>query len=340
MQSREESLARLRRAPDRVIPEQHYVVEFFRPEDGEGVAELFYRTYGETYPIGTYYDPDAIRQLCRQGDLHPVVARLPSGAIAGFASLYRSSPPFAGLMEVGLGMVHPAYRGSFILFHLYTALNALLEGLSGPEAVFGEAVCDTVITQHASALFGFRECALELDLLPGTGAGRVACLVMFRNLRDVRRRLYLPSCCAGEIEAISARLELDRELLPSRDAAPAEGPSRIRTETFAFAGVLRGSLFQVGGDCRERLAAEEQAARDAGCRRFQWFLNLADPGVETAAGFLRGRGYGVAGLIPRWFDDDALLMVMLLDPPAVQGVHLYSATAREMLQMVTTGVAS
>jgi RimJ/RimL family protein N-acetyltransferase len=336
MNAREEALECLRRIPDTVRPDQTYVVEPFRPTDGEGVAELFYRTYGDTYPMDRYYIPDAIRQSWSSGKVLPVVARLPDGKVVGFASLYRSSPPFTGLMELGLGMVHPAYRGTFILFHLLNSLNALMEDLPGLEAVFGEAVCDTIITQHASTLFGFRECALELDLMPGTGAGRVACLVMFHNLRDVRRRLFVPACYAREIEAIVARLELDRELSPARGTTEAES-SLLNTETFAFAGLLRGHLFKAGEDCRERFAREEQAALDAGCRRFQWFLNLADPGVGIAVGLLRDRGYGLAGLVPRWFNDDALLMYKLLDPPAIQGILLYSDTAREMLRMVLAG---
>jgi hypothetical protein len=333
MDSWNEALERLRRAPDTVAPDQAYVVEPFSPGDGEGVAELFYRTYGGSYPIKMYYVPDDIRRACARGSLHPVVARLAGGEIVGFASLYRSSPPFEGLVELGLGMVHPAYRGSFILFHLFNALTALMNRLTGIEAAFGEAVCDTIITQHASALFGFKECALELDLMPGSASGRVACLVMFRNLRDRRRALFVPERFAPEIGALAARLGLDREPLPAKEVLPDHGVSLADARVFTFAGLLRGSLSKAGADCRERLEEEERSALAAGCRRFQWFLNLGDPGAGAAAAILQGMGYGISGLVPRWFDDDALLMHKLLDPPSVQGVTLYSDAARDILSM-------
>lgn len=330
---RQAAIERLRAAPDTVKPDQAYVVEEFRPGDAEGVAGLFYRTYADSYPIGMYYVPDELRLACARGDLIPVVARLPDGNIVGFSSLYRSSPPFTGLMEIGLGMVHPAYRGSFVLFHLFSALNSLMETRPRLEAVFGEAVCDTIITQHASALFGFRECALEMDLMPGTGLGRVACLVMFRNIRDTRRKMFLPARRERAIQEIAARLELDREFIPAAGGACGEGHSLVRSEVFSFAGLLRGHLVKTGRDCPETIEEEETAALAAGCRRFQWFVNLGDAGAAAAEDVLRARGYGFAGIVPRWFGDDAMLMHKFLDPPAVQGVNLYSDTARAMLEM-------
>lgn len=336
MSSREEALRRLRDLPDTVRPGLSYVAEAFRPEDAPGVAELFYRVYGEGYPLDLYYDPEAIRQAVDRGALHPVVARLPGGELAGFTALYASSPPFADLWELGLGMVHPAYRGSFVLFHLFEAMMARLEALPGVQAVFGEAVCDTVITQHSSALFGFRECALELDLMPGSGAGRIACLVMFRNIRDARRRMFLPPEYAREIGEISAWLGLDREILPG-GARPGTGATRLTRQIFPHAGLLRANVHETGADFPDVLAEAEREAAGAGCRRFQWFLNLADPASALAAAHLAGQGCRLGGLFPRWFDDDALMLYKLLDPPALSGVHLYSDRARAILDLVWNG---
>lgn len=334
MLSRDGAFARLRALPDTVAADQAYVIDAFQPSDAEGVAELFYRVYGESYPMAMYYDPDAIRQAVERKELIPVLGRLADGKIVGFASLYKSSPPFAGLLELGLGMVHPAYRGSFILFHLFNYLNSRMLELPGLEAVFGEAVCDSVITQHASSLFGFRECALELDLMPGGGSGRISCLVMFRNLKDLRRELAVPSSLRPEVEALVARLELERELRPARNPGQSQETSRASSQVFSFAGLMRGQLFQTGQDFRVCLDREENAALSEGCRRFQWFLNLGDPGVELAVNILRAQGYAFGGIIPRWFDSDALLMFKLLDPPALEGLKLYSDQARELLDMV------
>ena len=337
MDSREKALDRLRRVPETVRPGLAYVADQFRPGDAEGVATLFYRVYGERYPIGLYYDPDGIRQAVARGGLHPVVARLPGGEIVGFTALYASSPPFAGLLEFGLGMVHPAYRGSFVMFHLFESLMERLETLPGVQAVFGEAVCDTVITQHGSALFGFKECALELDLLPGTGSERIACLVMFRNLRDVRRRLFVPPDFAREIEDLAAWLGLDRDLAPGGAAGPGDAATRLTLQAFPHAGLQRANVMAAGRDFPEVLEKTEREAAASGRRHFQWFLNLADPASALAAARLREQGYRLGGLFPRWFDDDALMMYKLPGQPDLSAIHLYSDRARELMSMVWPG---
>lgn len=333
MTTRAEALARLSQQPDTVQPGLVYVVEAFRPEDAEAVCDLFYRVYQDAYPVDMYYIPDAVRGAVAEGALHPVVARLAGGEVIGFAALYRSSPPFAGLLEFGLGMVHPAYRGSLILFHLTTELMDLMNSLPSVEAVYGEAVCDTIITQHSSALFGFREVALELELMPGGGSGRISCLAVFRNIRDRRRTLHAPAFCAGELGKLLAWAELDREVVALGEEPLAAQATRLEVQTFAHAGVMRGNVYSLSGDGAAAMRQAEAAAAEQGCRVFQWFLNLAEPSAAAGAWPLARNGYRLGGLMPRWFDDDALLMQKLLDPPAVERINLYSDRAREILAM-------
>lgn len=339
MTTRAEAIARLRMLPDGVRPGLPYDVGAFVPNDAQGVAALFHTVYGDAYPVDLYYIPEAIRQACDRGDLHPVVARLAGGEVIGFTALYRSSPPFAGLMEFGLGAVHPAYRGSFVLFHLFSAAMARLEALPGVQAVFGEAVCDTIITQHASSLFGFRETAIELGLMPEKipGAGRTACLVMFRNARDTRRALHHTACCARHVERLVAEAGLDRELVLVDAASRDEEPTRIETQLFASAGVLRANVFSLGDDGQEALRKTEERAWAEGCRVCQLFLDTSRPGVAAAIPFLRLAGYGLGGLLPRWFDSDALLLQKLLDPPDLDRIQLYSDSARAILAMALEG---
>ena len=333
--TRAEAIARLRQRPDRVIPDRVYEVANFAPDDGEGVADLFYMTYGNAYPLDMYYIPDAIRQACREGTLHPVVARLQDGQIVGFSALYKSSPPFPGIIEYGLGIVHPAYRGTFVLFHMSQAILKKLDELSGVEAVFGEAVCDTIITQHSSALFGFKETAIELDLLPEkkTGQGRTACLVMFRNGQDRRRRLYHPVEYAEQIDWLVSQTGLDRDLVPLAAAAFLSVETRLRTEVFEQAGVLRVHVFTIGADWQEALGKADAQGQSAGCMCLQYFLHTAEPSTMTIVPHLRQAGYGLGGLVPRWFDDDALLMQKSLCPTEVDHIQLFSDNARAILAM-------
>ena len=331
--TRAEAIARLRQHLGPVPRDQVYAVGDFAPEDGEGVAALFYTAYGDAYPLDMYYIPDAIRQACREGRLHPVVARLEGGQVVGFSALYASSPPFPGLIEYGLGIVHPAYRGTFVLFHMSKAIMEKLDGLPGVEAVFGEAVCDTVITQHSSALFGFTETAIELDLLPEkqAGQGRTACLVMFRNGTDRRRRLYHPVEYAEAIGWIVSRAGLDRELVALDAATPLADATRLRTEVFAQAAVMRVHVFAIGPDGPEALEKAAAQGRAAGCLCLQYFLNTAEPSAMAIVPYLRQAGYGLGGLIPRWFDDDALLMQQFLGPTAPDTIQLFSDDARTLL---------
>ncbi|MDO9630421.1 MAG: hypothetical protein Q7I92_00780, partial [Humidesulfovibrio sp.] len=308
MTTRAEAIARLSQQPDAVSPGLSYVVEVFRPDDAEGVCDLFYRVYNDAYPLDMYYIPDAVRSAVEQGALHPVVARLPGGEVVGFAALYRSSPPFAGLLEFGLGMVHPEYRGSLILFHLTNELTDRMTALPGVEAVFGEAVCDTIITQSSSALFGFREVALELELMPGGGSGRISCLVLFRNIRDRKRLLHAPAFCVEELRTLVAWAELDREVAVLDEGPQDAQATRLEVQTFAHAGVMRGNVHSLSGDGAAALRQAEAEAAAEGCRIFQWFLNLAEPRAAAGAWLLRQNGYRLGGLMPRWFDDDALLM--------------------------------
>lgn len=332
--ARAEAIAWLSRLPDPVEPGQIYEVGRFLPEDAQGVASLFYRVYGEAYPIDLYYIPDRIREACARGDLFPAVARLKSGEVVGFEALYRSSSAFPGLLEYGLGMVHPAYRGSFVLFHLSSMIMDILRDMAHVEAVFGEAVCDTVIMQHSVSLLGFRETGIELGLMPpkASAKDRTSCLIVSLNIRDHRRRLYHPACWTEKIEWLVAQGGLDRELSAVMDWTPAEG-TRIDAQAFPAAGVMRTNVFCLGPGWEAEFLELENRATASGCVLRQFFLNSGDSSVMGLVLFLLGKGYAFGGLVPRWFDDDALLIQKLSYPIDVDGIALYSDEARRILSM-------
>jgi hypothetical protein len=297
--------------------------------------------YGEAYPIDQYYIPDKIREACASGDLCPAVARLKSGEVVGFTALYRSSSPFPGLLEFGLGLVHPAYRGSFVLYHISTMIMDMLQNMPHVEAVFGEAVCDTVIMQHTISLLGFRETGIELGLMPAKAPGkdRTSCLVMFLGIRDQRRRLHHPACLTEQITWLVAGGGLDRELSAVVDWRPAEN-TRIEAQTFPTANVMRANVFCLGPGWETEFLTLENQATASGCTLMQFFLNTGNASTVTMVPFLLRRGYAFGGLIPRWFDDDALLMQKRSFSIDVDGIALYSDTARRILSLaLEDGVA-
>ncbi|QGY41864.1 hypothetical protein GM415_17630 [Pseudodesulfovibrio cashew] len=330
MSARRQAIEALRAIPDPVLPDLPFEVVPFQPEHAEGLARLFLTVYDDAYPIDAYYIPDAIRVEQESGNVRSMVARLEDGSIAGHIALYRSSPPFKGLLECGLGMTHPHYRSSFMLFFLF---KELIEGpATAPEvaAIYGEAVCDTIATQHLSSLYGFMETGMELDLLPDKGEGRVSCLYQSRDTGAPGRIVHVPPGLEDALAFFMDGYE------PSRTAIAAEGglteaATEAVVEFFDFAGVLRVHVTRPGTDFMEYVRAREEDAARKGCVNVQWFLNLGVPECGVAAAILLERGCFPAGFIPRWFDDDGVLLQKLIAEPEWERSQLYSDRAREIL---------
>ena len=67
-------------------------MDLFRPEDAEGIANLFLSVYGEGYPVKTYLDPEKLREENAAGRVISSVARTEKGDIVGHNALYNSAP--------------------------------------------------------------------------------------------------------------------------------------------------------------------------------------------------------------------------------------------------------
>ena len=74
--------------------------------------------------------------------------------------------------------------------------------------------------------------------------------------------------------------------------------------------------------------------REKGILVIQVWLNLACPWVGQAVETLRDRGYFLGGALPRWFDNDGLLMQKILKRPDWDGICLYTDRASEILRFV------
>ena len=103
---------------------------------------------------------------------------------------------------------------------------------------------------------------------------------------------------------------------------------------FDFAQVARIALSRTGADLDDRLASLEAEAGSKGTVEFQAWLPLSEPWVERSVQVLRARGYFLGGLLPRWFNDDGLLMQKLLVGPDFEGIQLYSDRAKAILDLV------
>jgi hypothetical protein len=98
------------------------------------------------------------------------------------------------------------------------------------------------------------------------------------------------------------------------------------------------------GNCRRilrpaagRTSSHPPAWRGSPCRRpavIQVFFPLTWPWAGAAADILRRQGYFLGGALPRWFDDDGLLMQKMLIDPDFDGIHLFRKQAKKILDLV------
>lgn len=324
-----------------VAPGQSFTADAFRPEDAAGIVNLFRAVYGDGYPLKRYYDPDWITSANANGELISVVSRTPSGNIVAHSALYRSSPANPGLLELGLGLTLPDYRTTVAMLGITFYLrDTVLPNLTC-DAIFGEAVCNHVITQKLCSFMGMKECALELDLMPAESyqaeqraAGRVSCLSFFRDISEQQHRMFVPESCRTFFDALLPELKISRDCAVA-GSEPEKDITEQESSFFDFAGVSRCNLNRTGQDYAGVLSGLEQDWVARGRLVSQIYVNLADRGNGTAVAWLRNNGYFPGGLMPCWFKDgDALLLQKLKEPPGFERIQLQAKRARLLLILV------
>ena len=337
---RNEALRRLRETPWNVPDgSEECTIGQFEPADAAGIARLFYAVYGEGYPVDTYYIPEQLIEENRQGNIRSAVARTASGDVVAHVAFYRSSSPNPKLYEYGLGLTLPSYRSSLIFSRACQAVMKLL-GTDPVDGIFGESVCNHIITQKLSLQSKMVETALEPELMPAdayttehSANGRVACLMFFRVARDERRVVFLPQPYLAELEFMMSGLGLDRELRVAEEVLPAVN-SVIDVKRFASAGLARCTLTTPGHDLAIRLAELEREFEQNDYALVQFFVDLGQANCGAVVDELRRQGYSLGGFLPTWFGDDGLLMQKHRVPPDFDHIKLYSDRARALLEIV------
>jgi len=318
-----------------------FTVGSFRPEDADGIVNLFRAVYGKGYPIRLFYDPAAITAANREGRYYSICARTASEEIIGVTHLYLSAP-CKSLYETGVGLVRKEYRNSGankkLLGFLY---NEFVPRNPHIEELFGEAVCNHPYMQKAIEVFNFVETAIEVALMPAeayaqekSAAGRVATLNAFRCYKSKPHRIFLPPTYERELRGIYNRLDDARDMAVSEGDIPRAKLSRAYLTVFDLARVARIAVPEIGGDFQDRLSALEGEGLTKNAVVFQVCLNLTDPWVGAAVDVLRERGYFFGGPMPRWFDGDGLLMQKILCPPNFEGIVMVSDFAKQLLEFI------
>lgn len=312
-------------------PGQDWEVDRFQPQDGTGVAQLFRTVYGEGYPIRHFVEPDRLREENAAGRVFSIVARTPKGDVVGHLALFRSAA-WDGIAEWGSGVIHPLYRGGRVMFARLADYGFEVGApLLGLHALFGEPVCNHTISQKAGAAVGFRTGALEVDLMPAaayttekSAVGRVAAFLFFRTSRPRPQAVYLPECYADTLRSLYGGFDDERELVPASGGLPEGVATRIEARVFDFAQVARLAVHETGFDFADAFRREEEGARARGCVVVQAWLKASGPWVGQAVEELRARGYFLGGILPRWFDDDGLLLQKVWGEPSWEAIRFHS----------------
>jgi hypothetical protein len=315
----------------------------YRPEYGQGIAECLRAVYGEEYPVKTVYDPAALQREFDLGNLYYAVALNESGMVVGCEAMYRSSPPFRSIYEIGAGVVIPTYRGRGIQHILYDVLVDYLKTHTPMEEIFGEPVCNHVKMQKMMHEKGAVETALEVDLVPastflreGLGTGRVATLLHFACVKDRPQEVFVPERYREDFEMLYADLRRERKLSAGGSVLPSAVITQGEVALFQHAAVARLTLHAFGRDLDRYMDNHDATMKNQRVEISQVFLPLDQPSIGEAVRVLRSRGYFLGGVLPRWFDCDGLLMQGVSQKPNWSGIKLYSPRAEKILERVRT----
>ena len=320
-------------------------IDIFRPADAVGVAALYRAVYGDNYPVNDVYDPHKLISQGITGEAYRVVARTDAGEVVGHIALYRSSPPNRNLYEIGQMMVRQDYRVGSLASRLFEYSLAELPARYNIEQLWGEAVCNHLVTQQMSAEGGFLPAAIEVDLMPAEAytrafsrppdtVGRVATLAIFRAFKAKPQTIYLPAMYEEELSFVYSLFAFGHNFEVSRQELPDGAATCGRTDVFAAAGVARITLSAAGRDLAAYTEKAERQARAEGAVVFQVYYPLTWPWAGEVAGTLRRQGYFLGGALPRWFDDDGLLMQKVLTEPDFDGIFLYRKPAKKLLDYI------
>ncbi len=324
-----------------IEPGQTYEMDLFRPEDAEGVSQLFETVYGEGYPIRTFIEPELLIKENAAGRTLSSVARTPKGDIVGHMALIHSSP-YDRICELGAGLVHPSYRGGKGVF---TGLGVYGQEVTARkfniELIFGEPVCNHIFSQKATANVGWITHAIEVDLMPAeaydkekSASGRVAALLDFKTLISKPHTVYLPTVYEGGMRFIYSGLDDDRDIVLSQGDLPSRVKTEIKAQVFGFAQVARLAVHDAGADFEKAFDEQERVVREKGVMVIEVWLKLSWPWVGQAVDVLRKRGYFLGGVLPRWFDADGMLMQKIIGRPNWEGIQLYFDRAQKILEIV------
>jgi len=324
-------------APNKAI----FEIDLFRPSDATGVVQLFQSVYGDQYPIKTFYNPDLLGQANLSAQIVTTVVRNSAGNVVSVHNLFRSAP-YEKIYEWGAGLVHKDYRnlglssanGRYLIYTVVPQRSQI-------EEIYGEAVCYHVALQKAMTTFAAVDTALEVALMPGQAYAmesfegkRVATLFGSINFKKRPHTIHAPEVYRDQLTFIYGGYPDERDMRPCEGTPSSDIATSCEISIFDFANVCRLAFHEVGQDFEAMLDKMEGQALGRGCVVIQVWLKMTTPWLDIPVKILRRRGYFLGGVLPRWFNDDGLLLQRLLVDPEFEAIKLLTQRAKNILEMV------
>ena len=311
----------------------------------EKVATVFRVLYGEDFPVRDVYQPEVLWREIASGRLAAALALDETERPVGYISFFTPSPN-PRLWEVGNLLVDPDYAlanvaGRLSEFYFNPQHNAL----QNCDGIFSQAVCCHYYTQVSGIKAGLVDCALELDLLDGAsfkdgksnkaGMARVSCVLSVKELSDPAvAPQYLPARYEEKLRQLAALLR-PRNFLPSTAELPLAGDTVRAEKYYEIAKSWKIAVHSIGGDWAEVVADLVAEAKRRGVLSLQLVLNTACPAIGAATEVLRKQGFFFAGLAPRWFGTDGIMLQQLFDSePDYEATKLYSQEAKDLMAFI------
>ena len=324
-----------------IEPGQSWKIDIFRPQDAQGVCDLFLAVYGNGYPIRKFVEPNMLIEENRTGRTISSVARTTKGDIVGHNAIFHSAPSNS-IFESGAGLVHRDYRGGKGIFADMVRHGVEIAAHTiKAAAVFGEPICNHPYSQKMCRSQGWITHALEVDLMPAetyaheqSASGRVSAFLAFKTLHPRPHTVFLPRVYDKPLRDIYKGLDDQRQQTVSTDELPGDVTTRVAAEVFDFARVARLTVNEAGGDFAQALDAVEKDVRQKDVKVIQVWLKLTWPWVGQAANILRSKRYFLGGVLPRWFDDDGLLMQKIIGRPDWESINIQFDRARNIFDIV------
>ncbi len=324
--------------PVDITPGQTWEIDLFRPEDAVGVMRLFHAVYGEGYPVQAFVDPEELIRANAEKRIISSVARTPSGDIVGHNAMFRSAP-YDRIYESGAGLVHPLYRGGGIIVKAIQHGQDLAAGVFGLDALFGETVCNHTHMQKVVLGLGWITCAVEVELMPAeaysqekSAPGRVSALMDYICLKKTEKQVFIPDECRDFLQMIYSEYPEIRYQNRSVENVPGHLKTELATTVFEFARVARITIRTAGQDLADALNVAEKNVSDQGVTVIQVWANLSWPWIGRVVDALHEKGYFAGGVLPRWFNDDGILMQKLYSPPDWEAIRLHADRPRQILE--------